>query len=342
MEGVFSALSGHFGKPLVLGSLVPVSVALFLFVALVSPPVPLEASFVGTVPAVGNEWRVVELALVTLVLSVLMYNLNTPIVRMYEGYVWQKSWIGEGRTRHFQREFDVLQSRRKNLLALLARPSEKPLLERLVRSRLARVVELQKRDYPSIRSSVLPTRLGNVIRSFENYPRDQYGMSAITLWPRLVAVIPENYAGAIAESKTALDFLINSSLLAGVLSLAVLAFGSPVALSGESWISLGFRLSAAFMLAVVSFLFYRLSISQAVAWGSLVRGAFDLYRWDLLERMGFGLKPRTPIEERELWLGISRQLLFGDKETGPWVESYGNAPDRRATAKRVGGGGNGD
>jgi hypothetical protein len=344
MGNLFSAISGQFGKPLVLGTLLPVTVALLLLLALVSPAVPTEGSWLSAVAGLGGEWKVIALSIAAVLLSGLVYSLNTPIIRFYEGYPWHRSWIGEQRIRRFQRELDVLLSRRKNLLALLDGLEDKPSLEGKVSARLGRVAESLKRDYPTARSSVLPTRLGNAVRSFENYPRDQYGMSAIPLWPRLVAVIPEKYAAAIDDAKTTFDFMINGSLLAGCLTVAVVALNLPEALSGQPWAASSFWLVESASLAAVSYLFYRLSISQATAWGSLIRGAFDLYRWELLEKMGYGQKPETRSEERELWSKISRQVLFGDDDSGPWIDSYGASRQIRVrpVGRRTREGSNGD
>jgi hypothetical protein len=72
-------------------------------------------------------------------------------------------------------------------------------------------------EFPIERTSVLPTRLGNVIRSFEDYPERQYGMDGVTLWPRLVAKINKDHATVIEDAKITFDFLLNSAVLSAVL-----------------------------------------------------------------------------------------------------------------------------
>jgi hypothetical protein len=61
----------------------------------------------------------------------------------------------------------------------------------------------------------------------------------------------------------------------------------------------------------------------------MVRGAFDLYRGKLLSELGYEIKPATLREERALWDGISRQMLFGDSpRVGPPPYSAGGCAAR--------------
>jgi hypothetical protein len=67
-------------------------------------------------------------------------------------------------------------------------------------------------------------------------------------------------------------------------------------------------------------LFYRLAIGQAKAWGNMVKGAFDLYRWELLKQLGYSRLPSTVKEERALWLNISQRMIYGDTYLVPPAE----------------------
>jgi hypothetical protein len=323
MGNLISAISGQFGKPLILGTLLPVTVALFVLLALVAPQISPNLPFLVPLETLGKEWQALVFSIAAVILSGLLVNLNGAIIRFYEGYPWQKTWIGQRRSDFFKREVDLLEVRRINLLSFLRwLPAEHP-LEAAVSGRLGRVVESLKHNYPTTRSSVMPTRLGNGIRSFENYPRDQYGISAIPVWPRLIAVIPKEYAAALDDEKTTFDFLINSSLLTGIMALVVISLGALDFSRGQAWGNQALWLVEACSLAALCRFFYRQAIPQAVTWGELVRGAFDLYRWDLLAKMGYQQKPETREEERRLWRAISTQLLFGDDDdSGPWIKAY--------------------
>jgi hypothetical protein len=52
------------------------------------------------------------------------------------------------------------------------------------------------REYPRDHKLILPTRFGNILRGFEQYPRHVFGIEPITMWGRLTAVIPRVSCGA--------------------------------------------------------------------------------------------------------------------------------------------------
>ena len=64
------------------------------------------------------------------------------------------------------------------------------------------------------------------------------------------------------------------------------------------------------------FLTYGWSVGRAAAWGGQVKGAFDLYRRDLLKQLGYQYTPCSRSDEKALWLEISQQIIYGDPLTG--------------------------
>jgi len=61
---------------------------------------------------------------------------------------------------------------------------------------------------------------------------------------------------------------------------------------------------------LLSHLAYLGSISAASAWGAKVKGAFDLYRNDLLKQLGYDRLPSTLKEEKNLWDLISLRMIL--------------------------------
>jgi hypothetical protein len=181
-------------------------------------------------------------------------------------------------------------------------------------------------EYPGRASLILPTQLGNVIRSFEYYPDKEYGMDAIALWPRLVASIDKDYAVSVDDAKTSFDFMLNASFLSGLTSLAIFLAGlaNPDALVARMGPTLWVIEIAIFVF--FSYCFYRLSIQRAAAWGGMVKGAFDLYRNKLLSSLGYTRTPGTREEEKRLWDGISLQMLLGNSGAGPRAQDYNPPP----------------
>jgi len=180
------------------------------------------------------------------------------------------------------------------------------------------------RQFPNAPAFALPTRLGNTIRSFEIYPDVQYGMDAITLWPRLLGVLDKEYAAAVDESKASFDFTLNCAALSAATSAIILLAGLlwpiPLAIPGRSAV----WLTEVVVFAALSHWFYLLSINRAAAWGEMVKGAFDLYRGALLRQLGYQQTPVTRAEEIRLWDLVSRQILYG---SSPRAQTPAYVPD---------------
>lgn len=314
MTNVLSTLSQHFGKSLILGTFLPTMVFVILGIIIIEPLLPSNLALITRAKRFENidTKDLVVLSLLTIVLSGVIYNLNIPIMRLYEGYPWRDSLLGKWLTRHYQNQFDNLKAREQGMRVvrdvLQSDVSNKRAAE--FAARLDRISQRIVNEFPSNRTSILPTRFGNVIRSFEDYPRRQYGISAITLWPRMIAKIDKEYAATIDDSKTALDFMMHGSALSGIFAILILAVGliyrSP--LNKESII---IWLAEILIFATLSHLMYRGSINRAAAYGAKIKASFDLYRWELLKQLGYARTPTTVADERAFWENISRFLIYG-------------------------------
>ena len=368
MTSILSSISGYFSKSLILGTFLPVVIftvlALLLFVPYLPPDIAISSPLEGW----EKEWRVIGISFVVIVVSGLIYNLNIPILRLFEGYPWRTSLIGSWLRRRERAKFDSAQLRldamraalRAMEAALKSNPANTMFISEvmenwrgLVRQRSGDGVtkskwleawrksfergqtdeittqwqpinqELRsefsayrlqlKQAYPDKRALILPTRLGNVIRSFEYYSDREYGIDSNQIWPRLAAVIPEDYAISIDDTKTTFDFMMNCSLLSMVLSFCVLIAGLVYPAPFVSFAIAIWWLLKIVSLVALSYFFYRLSINRAHAWGLLVKSAFDLFRWDLLKKLGYAQTPKQRKDERALWNEISRQAVFGDR-----------------------------
>lgn len=314
MTSILTSISGQFSKVLILGTFFPAAVFVIFGMIFAVPLFPAEFPLLKPLEALGTEWVVVFLAFLTLVLSGLLYNLNIPIIRMYEGYPWLNSWVGEHSASHQRTRFKAAEARNAGMQEVIDYLKEQGTDAedvRAVEGMRPRIGQRVNYEFPGRESLVLPTRLGNIIRSFEFYPSRQYGMSSIALWPRLVAKVDKDYAAAIDDTKSSFDFMINSSVLSTVLSFVILVTGLsyPSSMGSQAdW--LWWLVEVAAFLAL-AYLLYRGSISRASAWGSMVKGAFDLYRWDLLKQLGYERAPKTVPEEHTFWDTVSRQIIYG-------------------------------
>ena len=348
MTSILSTISGYFTKSILLGTLLPVSVFVIFYFILVRPLLPSDMQVLLPLAALDPQWQVLAVTLFTVLLSGLIYSLNIPIIQLYEGYPWAKTWFGKKRKKHYQKIYQTGQQRidgmRTLLRAMDATIDSPRLFDVRAELRKLRIPASLANDWDKIAATVdenwndlqtdlylqfptnsgliLPTRLGNTIRSFEYYPHREYDMDAVTTWTRLIAKIDPAYAASIDEAKTSFDFMINLSFLGAVSVVIQLAAGlfyaKPLAAAEDFWTWL-FRM---FLTALVVPAFYYLSISRATAWGETVKGAFDLYRKDLLTQLGYDLKLTNRDQERKVWSKISVQMIFGDGPGGPQAPPY--------------------
>lgn len=351
MTNLLSNISGKFSTTLVLGTFFPVVVFVLLFRLFVVPVLPDagEASLLAPLKDLDRTWELSLMLLASIVLSGVLYNLNVPHIRLYEGYYWQDTWIGHKRKERYKKQLYVLEAKQASLAPLQGfvqhstattqpgNPLSHHELKRAVRALADDSLRDEKAEFPKV-GSVLPTRLGNVIRSSENYPYWQYRMSAIPLWPRLVDVISEKYAAALDDAKAKFDFTLNMTTLLALFAISLLVAGLlyPIPPVGKSFWG-GWVLPIVVSLGLVP-LAYQQAVGRARAWGDLIRAAFDLYRLDLLKKLGYTQVPRDVYEERKLWSNISKRMLFGDPPKGkgellPYTTSA--ASEGPASGKRL-------
>jgi hypothetical protein len=163
--------------------------------------------------------------------------------------------------------------------------------------------------YPEDEEDVLPTRLGNVLRSAEKYAYDRYAADTVLLWTRLGHLFPAT-------------FLANhTSYLASLEFLSVLTVGLS-ALSAASALTLAVTGHGALIFVVVllgghifAYLAYLSAIQAAVQYGETLRAAFDMYRTELLVRMRMGV-PSSLEDEQNRWR-ILRAFIEGDLDSLP-------------------------
>jgi hypothetical protein len=149
---------------------------------------------------------------------------------------------------------------------------------------------------------VLPTRLGNARRAAKSYPGDEFrwGIDAEFWWTRLYLILPDSVRGQVDDAQAALDQLIVLCVLSaafGLVALALTCAGLNLA------VGLGCAAGAFFL----SWCTYLVAVSAAGVLGELIRTCFDLFRGDLLAKLGWPMPPTLP-RERQLWLALGQQL----------------------------------
>lgn len=291
-------ISKVMGKSFFLGAFLP---AIFLIVNAIG----------AVVLAVGGRTITQQIALVLIVplclagaflIAAVFWSLNVWIVRFFEGYPiegWQ--FI----TRRFQSRRHKLYEEIAGLRARVDAQTD----QQASHADYPRLTDLQVKaelQYPPADAELLPSKLGNVIRAFECYPDTRYGIETITLWPRLVAVLPKSRLDAINTEKSLMDFWLN-------LSLALLISGLfwATAMWYATIMLWPFRILVLISGMLLCYLAYRAAIPSAIAWGYEVRATFDLYRGDLFRKLGLQ-RPTSIFEEKELWKKVFWFFTYED------------------------------
>jgi hypothetical protein len=223
--------------------------------------------------------------------AAVMERLQGTIIRLAEGYwPWPLRWLRFRLARIWRRRMDR-KYERWNALAEAGdgRPEQLLPCERAEYARLdAALVQ-----FPIDPGRAMPTRLGNVLRASEEYPRVRYGLTANVCWPRLWLLLPESVQEELSTAREQLDAA--ARLCGWGVLFCIWGFWA--------WWAVPVGL-------VITFLAYRGMILTALVYGELVRSAFDLHRFALYKQVHFSL-PKWTDDETALGERLTTYLHRG-------------------------------
>jgi hypothetical protein len=156
---------------------------------------------------------------------------------------------------------------------------------------------------PGHEAQVMPTRLGNILKSAELYPRIRYGLDTVLVWPRLYPLLPDRFASSLGIAKANLDFMLAISTVAAVFSVFA---GGYLAVFRAPWLFLICFWGG----ALVAWITYCGAASAALVYTQQLKTAFDLYRGDLLSQLGIA-PPTSPDDERKCWRQLAAHWYRG-------------------------------
>jgi hypothetical protein len=188
--------------------------------------------------------------------------------------------------------------------------------------------------YPEKPNHLLPTSFGNTLRAFEVYPRVMYGLEGIDGWPRILAVLPKDYRELIDDAKAQVDWWVNLSVLSFVFLIEfwIVVF-STFGLRSAWYLTLLNILVPLALLVLLNWFFSWRATSAAAGWGDYVKSAFDLYRFDLIEKMGL-TPPANRKTEKELWTKISQSIVFRRPDMLPPLNKQEDSPPNKSTSAK--------
>jgi len=249
-------------------SLLPVSVLTLYVLALAWSGAPASSPSVGRAVMHARHvagWEAVLLAVAVVVVALIAEPLQVTLVRLLEGY-WGQSRAGRllaapGLAFH--------RARRGRLDRAQRRSPGDPVQAHALAAREEAARKL--RAYPP-EAAILPTMLGNILRSAEGRAGSRYGLDAIVVWPRLYPLLSDKVTAVLDDLRDQLDLAARFCVVFGIAMVISVVF-----LAEHGW-----WLTAAAISLAGALLSYRAALAAAAAYGQAVEAAFDLHRFDLL------------------------------------------------------------
>ncbi|MFG3288144.1 hypothetical protein ACGF3G_04970 [Streptomyces sp. NPDC048179] len=161
--------------------------------------------------------------------------------------------------------------------------------------------------YPMGEEQVMPTTVGNILRGAEEHSAERYGINAVTTWPRLYPTLPETFRQTYVAAAADLELAITAS----VLGAAFAALGGILGTVLLAWPGTLLCVSTGTLVAGLG---YRGAVSGAKSYSRLVRAAFDVHRWCLLDAMGLA-RPANVQVELDQWRALDKLWVLGSVDT---------------------------
>lgn len=310
---MFSELPKLFERNFAMAFFMPVAIfigaSLLLFeqyqITQVLPALNLDTLVVATI-----------LGLISWLGGILLLVTNRDLYRLIEGYGKYNplKLIGRMQKRRFQKLHEKLEKLDDEYrIAGNSFPAEK-------RDERNEIMKELADHFPDGERWLLPTAFGNTIRAFETYPRVMYGIEAIDGWSRILSVVPKDYRALIDDAKTQVDFWVNFGLVSFLLLLEYIAIAYSQHTLEAVWLLVLFVLG----LLIAPYRARRVTVE----WGDLVKSVFDLYRFDLLAKLGIE-PPQFRDEERILWTKLSQAIIYRLPDALPKIRLPGAGKEEK-------------
>lgn len=225
------------------------------------------------------------------------------VIRLFEGYLRRpKFLLACGRRRQLARAHELLEETR-------IKSTEEARESGAKREAAKDRFEVTFPVYPEelAEANVLPTRLGNILKSAETYSASRYGADSLRVWSRLYPLLPDPITSSMVSARTSMEFLLVVSFLTAIYapaaSIYLIVQGGPLI-----WI-----FASLIVGTVISVAAYHAALQPAALYGELIRVAFDLHRLDLVRAMAKPV-PTTLAAEQKTWQELHLLFKRGTKD----------------------------
>jgi hypothetical protein len=323
--GIADIPTNLLGPSFLIRSFIPGFIASSLYYIAFMPLLNASCNFMGQTEYLKPFDILLILAFMSLIMGMMLSELDVQIYQLFESLRFWPNFLWDWRYKRAVNRFkeidkglETIKQRKKEIKKL----GESSCEEDEIRDLICRESDLsaKAREFPFNPDSEsfckrypdAATRFGNVIAEYEQYPEIQYGMHMLVFWQHLWLVLPSDVKEDLDLRGAKVDFLVYLSFI-----LFTYAFigGFAFYLSSKAPALLAICLMVSLSL---SFLFYLASISSAKNYGRYIKAVFDLYRFDLAERMGINISSKHIIpDEEEImnWRRLRRYLLDYKKQS---------------------------
>jgi hypothetical protein len=299
---MFSDFSKIFSRSFLVGHFLPsimfITANIVMFSTIFTlPPLPIFSALAQ----IESTWAVPTALIIAWILGVTLLAGNRILLRLLEGYhvlnstplIRRQQKLFEKINKEIEHVIEVGKAEKLKLGKASTETEEK--YTELLRKRLS--------SFPPKRENILATAFGNTIRSAEMYSLEVYHMDAIPLWPRILAVVPEEFRVVIEDAKSHMDAAVNIFYLSIVIGVESIIVALATHVRNLTWLIIP-------ILAIVfTVLSYQLGISAARQWGENIKSVFDIYRYDLLKKIGIKSASSWD-DERKQWKTITKAFLY--------------------------------
>jgi hypothetical protein len=320
---MFGELPKLFDRNFAVGFFLPVAIFITISGLILSQYgfAPNIIAFVATDLLVGTT----ILGLLSWVGGILLLAVNRDLYRLMEGYgkynpVKLFAWFEK---RRYQKTVSELEKLDDEYRKCYQTKKEFPAKSRTKRNQLMRQLA---EEFPDKEEFLLPTPFGNVLRSFEVYPRVMYGLESIDGWGRLLAVIPKDYIELIDAAKSQVDFWIN---MAVVFILLQIEYVGLVFIIGDHHLNLWIVL----LFIVLGTIPPLRATSAAREWGDFVKSAFDMFASAMRESLGFN-SPKDRDEEAGQWKSFSQAIIYRRPDLIPELKKQEEEKKTKSKGKK--------
>jgi len=314
---MFGELPKLFDRNFAVGFFLPVAIFITLSGVILSPYVfQVEiSSFLEINLLVGTT----VLGLLSWVGGIVLLAVNRDLYRFMEGYGTYNpmklfGWFERNRYRATVEELEKLDD---EYLDCIEAKKEFPAQSRKKRNKLMRRLA---EEFPDQEELLLPTPFGNVLRSFETFPRVTYGLDSIPAWGRLLAVMPKDYIELIDGAKSQVDFWANLGLTFILLQIEYVGLVFATGNQLNWWVML--------LWVTLGTIAPLRATSSAREWGDYVKSAFDVFGPKLRESLGIEL-PINRDEEFAQWQKFSQAIIYRVPEQMPEFKQASTERDKR-------------